>query len=40
VRNGRIGHMIGMITDPAYRPRGYSCAIEHSEEGAGLTRPV
>lgn len=26
-RNGRIGHVIGVITDPAYRRRGYSRAI-------------
>ncbi|GAA4234107.1 GNAT family N-acetyltransferase [Actinomadura meridiana] len=26
-RNGRIGHLGGVITDPAYRRRGYSRAI-------------
>ncbi|NRQ35058.1 GNAT family N-acetyltransferase [Nonomuraea sp. NN258] len=26
-RNGRIGHVIGVVTDPAYRRRGYSRAI-------------
>ncbi|MEW9547507.1 GNAT family N-acetyltransferase [Nonomuraea sp. NPDC050783] len=25
--NGRIGHVIGMVTDPAYRRRGHSRAI-------------
>jgi GNAT superfamily N-acetyltransferase len=27
LRNGRIGHVIGMVTDPAYRRRGYGRAI-------------
>ncbi|MFK4035992.1 GNAT family N-acetyltransferase [Nonomuraea wenchangensis] len=26
-RNGRIGHVIGVVTDPAYRRRGHSRAI-------------
>lgn len=26
-RNGRIGHVIGMVTDPAHRRRGHSRAI-------------
>ncbi|MEU1388455.1 MULTISPECIES: GNAT family N-acetyltransferase [unclassified Nonomuraea] len=26
-RNGRIGHVIGMVTDPSYRRRGHSRAI-------------
>ncbi|MET0134687.1 MAG: GNAT family N-acetyltransferase [Kibdelosporangium sp.] len=26
-RNGRIGHVIGVVTDPVYRRRGYSRAI-------------
>nr|WP_309239950.1 GNAT family N-acetyltransferase [Actinomadura sp. J1-007] len=29
-RNGRIGHVIGMVTDPAYRRRGHGRAIMHS----------
>ncbi|GLZ38064.1 GNAT family N-acetyltransferase [Actinokineospora sp. NBRC 105648] len=29
-RNGRIGHVIGVVTDPAYRRRGYSRAIMHA----------
>nr|CEL23540.1 acetyltransferase [Kibdelosporangium sp. MJ126-NF4]CTQ89154.1 acetyltransferase [Kibdelosporangium sp. MJ126-NF4] len=28
-RNGRIGHVIGVVTDPAYRRRGHSRAIMH-----------
>ncbi|MET9290663.1 GNAT family N-acetyltransferase [Streptomyces sp. NPDC003077] len=27
LRNGRIGHVIGVVTDPAYRRRGHSRAI-------------
>ncbi|MFH8368336.1 GNAT family N-acetyltransferase [Streptomyces sp. NPDC018031] len=27
LRNGRIGHVIGMVTDPAHRRRGHSRAI-------------
>jgi GNAT superfamily N-acetyltransferase len=27
LRNGRIGHVIGMVTDPAYRRRGHGRAI-------------
>jgi GNAT superfamily N-acetyltransferase len=27
VRNGRIGHVMGMVTDPAYRRRGHGRAI-------------
>jgi ribosomal protein S18 acetylase RimI-like enzyme len=27
VPNGKIGHVIGVVTDPAYRRRGYSRAI-------------
>jgi len=26
-RNGRVGHVIGVVTDPAYRRRGHSRAI-------------
>lgn len=27
--NGRVGHVIGVVTDPAYRRRGHSRAIMH-----------
>ncbi|GAA4069413.1 GNAT family N-acetyltransferase [Actinomadura miaoliensis] len=27
--NGRVGHVIGMVTDPAYRRRGHGRAIMH-----------
>ena len=27
LRNGRIGHVIGVVTDPAYRRRGHSRAV-------------
>lgn len=27
LRNGRIGHVIGVVTDPAYRRRGHSSAV-------------
>ncbi|MBX6766545.1 MAG: GNAT family N-acetyltransferase [Actinomadura rubrobrunea] len=27
VHNGRVGHVIGMVTDPAYRRRGHARAI-------------
>jgi len=27
LRNGRIGHVVGVVTDPAYRRRGHSRAI-------------
>ncbi|QXJ25605.1 GNAT family N-acetyltransferase [Actinomadura graeca] len=29
-RNGRVGHVIGVVTDPAYRRRGHSRAIMRS----------
>ncbi|MFD4943673.1 GNAT family N-acetyltransferase [Streptomyces sp. NPDC058239] len=30
LRNGRIGHVIGVVTDPAYRRRGHSRTIMQS----------